>query len=128
MLNEVKHLAKFVQTSENINVYIFSASAAELNGIATICLLEKLLGGDKPPFVATDAFIPRRPSARSLTSAPTGVDLKVPTLRSVRMTTDAKPSAEISLLNLCRGAKEENSELLIAENLHFGQLLYYLQN
>ena len=44
------------------------------------------------------------------------------------MTTDAKPSAEISLLNLCRGAKEENSELLIAENLHFGQLLYYLQN
>ena len=48
MLNEVKHLAKFVQTSENINVYIFSASAAELNGIATICLLEKLLGGDKP--------------------------------------------------------------------------------
>ena len=55
MLNEVKHLAKFVQTSENINVYIFSASAAELNGIATICLLEKLLGGDKPPFVATDA-------------------------------------------------------------------------
>ena len=43
-------------------VYDFSASAAELNGIATICLLEKLLGGDKPPFVATDAFIPRRRS------------------------------------------------------------------
>ena len=30
-----------------------------------ICLLEKLLGGDKPPFVATDAFIPRRPCAGS---------------------------------------------------------------
>jgi hypothetical protein len=30
-----------------------------------------------------------------------GVDLKVPTLRFVRMTTDAKPRAKISLLNLC---------------------------
>ena len=48
----------------------FSASAAELNGVATKSLLyspsagsspfRELLGGDKPPFGATDAIIPRR--------------------------------------------------------------------
>ena len=38
------------------------------------------------------------------------------------MTTDAKPSAEISLLNLCRGANEENSELLI--NI-YNMVLFY---
>ena len=64
------------------------------------CLLEKLLGGDKP-----NGAKARSSEELKFLSSQATLSYRA------AVATDAKPRAEISLLNLCRGAKEGNCKL-----------------
>ena len=75
MLNAVKHLANVSWKKELLGETKVKGLQAALLGEAEASFVADQCSSRIG--IATDAIIPRRPSAGSLTSAPSGIDLKV---------------------------------------------------